>query len=275
MRHGYAHIGADDGHLDPGTKGRVIKFLHDGLSVPEIARRMPHVSRSHLVQLAIRHKPSPLTRLRASLDAKVKVITRDSDPEAIARIEAELLARDAAAKERALPPEPHPRATPEITASWELARAHHLVTPAPTPASPPEESPPMEPTALERARALRRQQEELVEQLQEELVEVDARAAEIRGVLEELGAAPAKAKRKARKGTPRDHKPRRVVKEPAGGSIRDRVLSTIASATKPVNAAKLAEQLDASAATVAATLGLLARSKLIRRAGRGLYEAAA
>jgi hypothetical protein len=174
---------------------------------------------------------------------------------------------------------PPPAPTPPASRRELVAQAARRLPPDDTPPrrrpSPPAKEKPMPATtALERARALRAQQEQLVKELQVELADLEGRAAEIRETLAELGAETTAAKvvrNGGRKATARAQKPRATTK--GKGSLADRVLVLIRQGKG--TSADLVAATGKPQGSVGAALVALQKRGQVKRVGRGRYEALA
>jgi hypothetical protein len=167
-----------------------------------------------------------------------------------------------------------PQPPPAPTSEGDRIRALPLDdTPPRHRPSPPKEKPMPATTALERARALRAQQEQLVKELQVELADLEGRAAEIRVTLAELGAettTPKVVRNGDRKATPRAQKPRAATGK---GSLADRVLALVQQGKG--TSAGLVAATGKPQGSVGAALVALQKRGQVKRVGRGKYEAAA
>jgi hypothetical protein len=173
-------------------------------------------------------------------------------------------------------PQPPPAPTPPVT-QGDLIRALPLddTPPRHRPSPPAKEKPMPATTALERARALRAQQAQLVKELQVELADLEGRGAEIRETLAELGAETTTAKvvrNGGRKATPRAKKARATTVRKGKGSLADRVLALVQQGKG--TSADLVAATGKPQGSVGAALVALQKRGQVKRVGRGRYEAA-
>jgi hypothetical protein len=193
-------------------------------------------------------------------------------------------------------PTPPPSAPARVEAIASAARRQRP-PPAPPPPDTPARAPPRPkekpmpvipvPSALERARALRGQQEQVVEELQSELGELEARAGEIRAELEALGALPAPVLRNGdvkRRKKARVEKPAPPARAAGGGPLKGRliegsfaskIVQHIRKAGKPTGAAAVVAGLGGDMQKVRVELARLASNGHLRRTEPGKYEAVA